>query len=107
LREPEFEEIVKRDLLEGQHRNPTERREWFTTAYFHRPDELAEEVKRSGFALDALLAVEGPAWLPSELGTWLSTDENVEIMLRAIRRIEAEPSLLGVSSHLLAVARKP
>ncbi len=107
LREPDFEAIVKRDLLEGQHRNETERPEWFTTAYFHRPAELAEEVKGSGFVLADLLAVEGPAWLLAELGNWLATDEDVEVLLRAIRRIEAEPSLLGASAHLVAVARKP
>jgi SAM-dependent methyltransferase len=107
LREREFEEIVERDLLDGQHRNRTKRPEWFTTSYFHSPDELAGEVKESGFVLEALLAAEGPAWLLSELDDWLSTDESVEVLLRAIRRIEAEPSLLGVSSHFLAVARKP
>ena len=29
-----------------------------------------------------------------------------ERVLRAIRRVETEPSLLGASSHLLAVARR-
>jgi hypothetical protein len=30
-----------------------------------------------------------------------------EVLLRALRRIEAEPSLLGASPHLLALARRP
>lgn len=107
LREREFEEIAKSDLLGGQHRNETQRPGWFTTAYFHRADELAAEVEESGFVLEAMLAVEGPAWLLTQLDEWLSTEENVQVLLRAIRRIEAEPSLLGVSSHILIVARKP
>ena len=36
LDDPAFEAIVERDLRDGQHRNPTGRPEWFTTAYFHR-----------------------------------------------------------------------
>lgn len=56
-----FEAIVERDVREGQHRNPTRRPQWFTTAYFHLPDELAEEVGDAGLLLHAVLAVEGPA----------------------------------------------
>lgn len=28
-------ELIERDLRDGQHRNPTERLDYFTTAYFH------------------------------------------------------------------------
>jgi len=48
----------------GQHRNETSRLDYFTTAYFHRPEELPEE-------LAGLL--------------------------------EAEPSIVGMSAHLLAI----
>ena len=34
--DPRFTAIVERDFREGQHRNPTERLDYFTTAYFHR-----------------------------------------------------------------------
>jgi hypothetical protein len=40
---------------------PEARPEWFTTAYFHRPDELKHELKEAGFDVEAVLAVEGPA----------------------------------------------
>ena len=39
LDEPGFEAIVERDVRDGQHRNPTGRPEWFTTAFFHLPEE--------------------------------------------------------------------
>ncbi len=103
LNDPAFEAIVERDLSEGQHRNEMERPEWFTTAYFHKPADLANEVGRSGFELDTLVGVEGPAWLMSSLDDWLRTEETTSILLRALRRIEAEPDLLGASSHLIAV----
>lgn len=107
LLEPEFEEIVERDVREGQHRNETNNPVWFTTSFFHHPAELSTEVTDSGFAFDALLSVEGPAWLLPNLDSWLATEDNMKVLLRAIRRIEAEPSLIGVSAHILAVAHKP
>ena len=107
LAEPGFEEIVERDVREGQHRNPMGRPDWFTTAFFHRPEELRDEVQEAGFALDALLAVEGPGSVLPEVNEWLDDPQRRELLLRAIRRVETEPSVLGASAHLIAVARCP
>jgi hypothetical protein len=106
LDEPGFEAIVERDLRDGQHRNPTGRPEWFTTAYFHLPEELAQEVGEAGLRLHALLAVEGPAWMLADIQQRLADPTRRERLLAAIRRVQTEPSLLGASSHLLAVAHR-
>jgi SAM-dependent methyltransferase len=107
LAEPGFEEVVERDAHEGQHRNPVGRPDWFTTAFFHRPEELRDEIREAGFALDALLAVEGPGSALADVNEWLNDPERREQLLRAIRRVETEPSVLGASAHMLAVARRP
>ena len=44
-----FVRIRDRDLRDGQHRNDTGRPDYFTTAYFHRPDDLREELEAAGF----------------------------------------------------------
>jgi ubiquinone/menaquinone biosynthesis C-methylase UbiE len=106
LHEPGFEAIVERDVREGQHRNPTGRPEWFTTAFFHLPEELAREVTQAGLRLHALLAVEGPAWMLPDIQQRLADPARREQVLAAIRRVETEPSLLGASSHLLAIAHR-
>ena len=41
------------------------------------------------------------------LDTWLDDPERREVLLRAIRRVEAEPSLLGASPHVIALATAP
>ena len=41
LFDPAFRAIVAQDLATGVHENPTGDPRWFTTAYFHRPEELA------------------------------------------------------------------
>ena len=106
LDEPGFEAIVEGDLRDGQHHNPTGRPEWFTTAYFHLPEELPGEVAEAGLRLDALLAVEGPAWMLPDVARRLADPTRRERVLGAIRRVETEPSLLGASSHLLAIAHR-
>ena len=109
LLEPGFEEIVERDLADGQHRNPGEHPGWFTTAYFHRPEELEREVAAAGFDVTAVVAIEGAVGAAAEthaLDAWLDDPGRREVLLRAIRRVEAEPSLLGASPHVMAVATR-
>jgi hypothetical protein len=100
---------VEADLRDGVHRNPDPagRPEWFTTAFFHRPDELAEEVRAAGFALDALVAVEGVGAFLPDAGRWLDDPVLRGRLMRAISRVEAEPELLGASPHLLAIGIAP
>lgn len=106
LSDPVFRVIADRGLVDGQHRNPDPVRhpQWFTTAYFHRPEELSDEVSRAGFDAVSLYGVEGPGWLMQE--QWPDPDRH-EQMLFAARAVETEPSLSGLSSHMLAIGTKP
>jgi len=106
LLDPEFEAIVERDVREGQHRNSPERPEWFTTAYFHLPEELRGEVKEAGFVVEALVGIEGPAWTVPDLDAWLEDPRRRAKLLAAIGRVEAELSLVGASAHLFVVGRR-
>lgn len=107
LKDPGFEEIVERDVAEGQHRNPGGRPEWFTTAYFHLPRELGEEAAGAGFSVEALVGIEGPGWLVPDLEAWLEDPGRRSKLMAAIRRVESEPSLLGAGAHVLVVGRRP
>jgi hypothetical protein len=62
-----FTAIVADDLLDGQHRNPTDRLDYFTTAYLHRAEDLRTEVVTAGLQIEGLFGLEGPGWflLPS------------------------------------------
>jgi SAM-dependent methyltransferase len=105
LGDPDFAAIVTRDLVDGQHRNPTDK-DYFTTAFFHRPEELTSEVREAGFYLVDLLGVEGPAWLLPDLEQRWADEAERERLLQAARAVEREPTLLGIHPHLLAVARR-
>lgn len=101
--DPAFIEVVERDLQDGQHRSPDGHEEAFTTAFFHSPDELADEVREADLDLVTLVSLEGPGWL---LADRVETLEQRERLAWAARLVEAEPALLGLGPHLLAVARK-
>jgi SAM-dependent methyltransferase len=106
LFEPGFADIVERDLRDGQHRNPTGHPHWFTTAYFHHPDELAEELRASDLRVREVLGVEGLAgWLGHLADRWPDAAAR-EAILRSARAVEAEASLRGLSAHLLGVAAR-
>ncbi|MGW0433472.1 class I SAM-dependent methyltransferase [Micromonospora sp. NPDC003197] len=106
--DPRFEPIVDRTLVDGVHRNDDSTDQgWFTTAYFHRPEEIPSEVTDAGLALERLVAVESPVRLSGpRLAEILADSGATDLLLRKLREIEAEPSMLGASGHLLAVARR-
>jgi SAM-dependent methyltransferase len=102
LDDPTFRSIVERDLRDGQHRNPHAdgRPEFFTTAYFHTPLDLESEARAAGLRDVRVLAVEGPAWI-------LEDHDDLDNQLFAARATESEPSLAGVSAHLLVTGKTP
>ena len=105
--DPKFQAIVKADLEEGVHRNETGQLDYFTTAKFHRPEELEAEVGAAGFSDVQVLGIEGPAWmLPDFEERWGDPRRRVDLLATA-RRLEREPSVRGISAHLLAVGKKP
>jgi SAM-dependent methyltransferase len=99
LNDPRFVAMVERDLRDGQHRNPepVNKPEWFTKAFFHRPEDIRDELKSAGLELDRLVGVEGP-------GGWLHRwPEEAELILKAARLAEDTPTM---SAHMLAIARR-
>jgi ubiquinone/menaquinone biosynthesis C-methylase UbiE len=105
LADSRFARIVEQDLRDGVHRNDTDRLDYFTTAYFHEPAELQAEIASAGFHCDGIYGIEGPGWLLQDFDDrWDDSRRRAEL-LETARKLEAEPSLLGVSAHLLVVAR--
>jgi SAM-dependent methyltransferase len=107
LQDPRFALIVEQDVRDGQHRNPTERLDYFTTAYFHRPEELAAEVRAAGLDLDGVYGIEGPGWILPDVAERMADAPRRRALLWAARMLETQPSIAGSSAHLLAVARQP
>lgn len=101
-----FTAIAERDLLDGQHRNDTERPDYFTTAYFHRPGDLRAEVAAAGFDGVTVFGIEGPGWILPDVAERLADGHRREHLLRAAQMVEVEPEMVGASAHILAVGQK-
>lgn len=94
----------EREAATGLSQDPVDTPDGSFWAYLHRPEELAAELAAAGFGGVRLAGVEGHAWL---LGPVLAEHlAEPEHLLRALRLLEDEPSLVGVSAHLIGVGRK-
>ena len=106
IRDPEFMTIIQQDLKNGQHRNPSNKPEYFTTSFFHHPSEFEAEMKQARFRSVKVYGVTGFAWLLPRLDQ-IWRDPTLKARLMSILdRTELEPSMLGISDHLLAVGKK-
>lgn len=106
LSDDDFVAIVRRDLKDGQHRNPTKNPQYFTTTFFHHPDELKAEVEEAGFRLEKLAAVEGPVmWMRYFDEDWQDAQRR-SILLELLHASEEDPAFVGISSHFMAIGCK-
>lgn len=105
--DPEFKRIRDRDLIDGQHRNDAANRQYFTTAFLHRPEDLAAEMHRAGVASVSVRGVEGPGWMLQDFDNRWEDEALRADMIEIARKLETEPSIVGASAHLLGVGRRP
>lgn len=74
-------------------------------AYFHRPDELRDELTSAGLDAVQLASVEGFAHLLPELDRRMREEPGA--ILRVVRLTESDPSMLGAGQHVIGIAAKP
>ncbi len=106
ISDPDFMKIIKQDLRNGQHRNPANKPEYFTTAFFHHPKELETEISQAGFKSVKVYAITGFAWLLPKFEQYWRNSELKARLITILEETELEPSMIGVSDHLLAVGTK-
>lgn len=101
----DFEDMVKRTLVDGQHRSPSGR-DFFTTAYYHRPNDLESEIETAGWNARDLLGIEGFTMAMPQLADAWDEPARRALIVEMARAIESEPSLLGLGPHIIAVAQR-
>jgi len=106
ITDPIFATMVKQDLFDGQHQNPTDNIGYFTDAFFHLPSELRAEIEKANFKVEQLFPVEGIGALAKNFDERWKDEAQRSYLLEIIKSTEREESILGVSPHLLCVARK-
>ena len=106
MHEPLIFELVEESVRTGVFSGPGEGG-LFTTSYFHLPSELTEETTEAGFTDVELFQIEGPGFLVRDLAERWNDPVRRSALIQATRLVEREPEILALSSHLLAVARRP
>ncbi len=100
----EYLRMVTQEIETGRHDRPSGWPGLFTTAYFHRPEQLRAELAGAGMTCDAVLAVQGPAWMvPDFEASWQDPAKRA-VMLQIARLAEHDPAF---SPHMMAVASRP
>ena len=105
--DPAFAGLLAPVTATGRHHNPTENPDYFTTSFFHLPDELESEMQDAGLARIEVLAVEGIGWVASDLDERMAREDDQQKLLELLEQLEREPSILGASPHLLGVGYAP
>ncbi len=102
---PSFAEVMRADLATGLHRNPDNHPRLFTTAWFHRADELGTELTEAGLTDVVVLPVEGPLhWAPG-IQDRLQDPVQRALVLDVLDALERDPGMTAATAHLLAVGR--
>ena len=104
--EPAYVPMLHRNLNNGQYEPDMYSPRYFTTSYFHRPEELEEEVAEAGLHQKGLFSVQGPGEYASDLEARMSDPDRRRQLLDLIRLVEEERTLMGMASHLVVVAEK-
>lgn len=94
-------DAVKTGIFRGHERG------LFTTAFFHLPSQLREEVASAGFPSCQVLGIEGPGFLVNDFDTRWADPARRGVLLQAARLLESESEALGATSHLMAVSHAP
>jgi ubiquinone/menaquinone biosynthesis C-methylase UbiE len=104
--DPAFENIVNQDLEDGNHFNPVNHPMYFTDAHFHTQKEIEEEFTAAGLSAFNTIAIEGFGWLtPDFMERWKDEDSRKK-MLHYIKLTENDPVMIGISAHVMTIARK-
>ena len=77
----------------------------FATAYFHFPDELAQDLVDAGLRDVEVYGIERPAGPTLRALGMDCLDERLDAAVRAARIVERDPMMIAASGHLLAVGR--
>src|SRR5678809_1588920 len=95
--DPAFENIVNRDLEDGNHFNPVNHPMYFTDAHFHTQKETEQELTTAGFSSFEIKSVEGFGWLVPDFAKRWNDETAREQMLVYIRQTENDPIMIGIS----------
>lgn len=98
--------MIKNELLVGNHNRPKEYPYFISQAYFHTPIELEEEIESVGLVTVQKHAIEGTIWFVPDLNEKWEDKRSRERLLNILNFTDNEDSIMGISPHFMIVSKK-
>lgn len=107
LDNPAFLSMVRRELSDGHHENP-ERSVYdgLGTSHLHTAAALRTELSAGGFPDADIHGVMGGAWLAHDIDTLWEDPAARETLMETVRMLDGHDEIIGLSGHLLAIAKR-
>lgn len=106
LDDPAVMGIIERALADGCYNNPDKSiATGLGSSHLHTAKALREELAAGGFAPLSVHGVMGGAWLAPNLDALLAEASSREVLMKSIRMMDTHEEIIGLSGHMLAVAR--
>lgn len=105
-RRPELDDDDRYRMIEATVKTGLHNGNEIGLVYFHRPAELRKEIAAAGFADVELRGVIGPAWIVRNLDEIWPDPVKREAIMRIVRLLEREESLMGFSTHFVSISKR-
>lgn len=101
-----FLDMCKEELVSGVHNAPLNWPGVLPEAYYHRPSQLAAEVKEAGFEHIDTFAVEGLIWMDSKYFENRADEVRRQQHMELLKATENNPEMLSMSPHIMIAGSK-
>jgi ubiquinone/menaquinone biosynthesis C-methylase UbiE len=106
INDDHFEKILINDLQTGIHLNETGHPEYFTTAFFHTPVQIKNEIIKSDLKFEKLVAIESVGWIVDDFDEISKNERYMNKIQGIVNIVESNEDLISMSPHIMAIARK-
>jgi len=103
---PGIYQMCKDELTTGLHNPPENMPGILPQAYFHRPQELRDEVEEAGLTYLNTYAVEGMVWMDKNYFESRGDDKKKAALMELLKVTENDTSLLALSPHMMIAGKK-
>lgn len=102
----EFFQMCREELTSGIHNAPKSMPGMLPYAYYHKQENLREEIEESNFKYLDIYAVEGFVWLDKNYFESQSNPSKQKILMEILKLTEKDRNLISFSPHMMIAAQK-
>ncbi|MEO6851092.1 MAG: class I SAM-dependent methyltransferase [Mucilaginibacter sp.] len=106
IHNPELYAMCREELTTGIHNAPENLPGILPSAYYHRPQQLRDELQEAGLTYIDTFAVEGMIWMDKNYFETRGDTKKKEAIMELLKLTENDQALLSLSPHMMIAGRK-